>query len=92
MDNLSSHKDERVRQAIEQVGARLFHLPAYSPDLNPPLTEADKATNRHKPRVRAKVEPPFLTLKSQENDRSFSLSLSVNGDLFNAFMIGEHYR
>jgi transposase len=35
MDNLSSHKDERVQQAIEQVGARLLYLPAYSPDLNP---------------------------------------------------------
>jgi transposase len=34
-DNLSSHKDERVQQAIEQVGARLFYWPAYSPDLNP---------------------------------------------------------
>ena len=35
MDNLSSHKRARVRQAIEGVGCRLLYLPPYSPDLNP---------------------------------------------------------
>lgn len=35
MDNLSSHKGERVRQAIEKQGARLLFLPPYSPDFNP---------------------------------------------------------
>jgi transposase len=35
MDNLSSHKGPRVREMIERAGARLLHLPPYSPDLNP---------------------------------------------------------
>ena len=35
MDNLSSHKAVGVRQAIEAVGADLWYLPPYSPDLNP---------------------------------------------------------
>ena len=35
MDNLSSHKALGVRQAIEKVGADLWYLPPYSPDLNP---------------------------------------------------------
>ena len=35
MDNLSAHKDARVKQLIEAVGARLVFQPAYSPDLNP---------------------------------------------------------
>ena len=35
MDNLSSHKAVAVRQAIRAAGAKLFFLPAYSPDLNP---------------------------------------------------------
>ena len=35
MDNLSSHKLTRVRQAIEAVNAKLVYLPPYSPDLNP---------------------------------------------------------
>lgn len=35
MDNLSSHKRERIRKLIEGVGARLVFLPPYSPDLNP---------------------------------------------------------
>lgn len=35
MDNLSAHKGERVRAAIEGRGARLEYLPPYSPDRNP---------------------------------------------------------
>ncbi len=35
MDNLSSHKVEGVRKAIEAAGAKLRYLPPYSPDLNP---------------------------------------------------------
>lgn len=35
LDNLSSHKVEGVREAIEAAGATLRHLPPYSPDLNP---------------------------------------------------------
>lgn len=35
MDNLASHKAVGVRQAIEEVGADLWYLPPYSPDLNP---------------------------------------------------------
>jgi transposase len=35
MDNLSSHKRQRIRELIEAAGARLVFLPPYSPDLNP---------------------------------------------------------
>lgn len=35
MDNLSSHKRERVRKLIESCDATLKFLPPYSPDLNP---------------------------------------------------------
>jgi transposase len=35
MDNLGSHKSQAVRQAIRSVGARVWFLPPYSPDLNP---------------------------------------------------------
>jgi transposase len=35
MDNLGAHKVQGVRAAIEARGARLLHLPPYSPDLNP---------------------------------------------------------
>jgi transposase len=35
MDNLGSHKGQAVRRAIRSTGAKLFFLPAYSPDLNP---------------------------------------------------------
>ncbi len=35
MDNLSSHKRQRIRELIEDAGAHLVFLPPYSPDLNP---------------------------------------------------------
>lgn len=35
MDNLGSHKSSLVRRALRAVGAKLFFLPKYSPDLNP---------------------------------------------------------
>jgi transposase len=35
MDNLSSHKREGLREIVEEVGARIEYLPAYSPDFNP---------------------------------------------------------
>lgn len=35
MDNLSSHKGQRVRELIEGEGCELIYLPSYSPDFNP---------------------------------------------------------
>jgi transposase len=35
MDNLSSHKDSKVRELIETRGCELLYLPPYSPDFNP---------------------------------------------------------
>jgi transposase len=35
LDNLGSHKAKAIRQTIRAVGARLWYLPPYSPDLNP---------------------------------------------------------
>ena len=35
MDNLGAHKNERTLSLIEQLGAEVRFLPAYSPDLNP---------------------------------------------------------
>jgi transposase len=35
LDNLSAHKDKRVRAAIEARDCEVWYLPAYSPDLSP---------------------------------------------------------
>jgi len=35
MDNVSTHKGSRIRDAIEGARATLRYLPKYSPDLNP---------------------------------------------------------
>jgi transposase len=35
MDNLLSHKTDRIEQLVIPAGCRLLFLPAYSPDLSP---------------------------------------------------------
>ena len=35
IDNLGSHRGKAIRRLIRSVGAKLFFLPKYSPDLNP---------------------------------------------------------
>ncbi len=35
MDNLSSHKTDRIEQLVTEAGCQLLFLPAYSPDLSP---------------------------------------------------------
>jgi len=35
MDNLSSHKEPAIREAIETAAAERRFLPPYSPDFNP---------------------------------------------------------
>jgi transposase len=35
MDNLPAHKQRKVRRLLAARRCRLWHLPAYSPDLNP---------------------------------------------------------
>jgi transposase len=35
MDNLGAHRPKRVRELIEERGAKLLYLPSYSPDYNP---------------------------------------------------------
>jgi transposase len=52
MDNLSSHKGNEVREAIEAVGATLRFLPSYSPDFNP----IEKAFSKRKVHLRKAAE------------------------------------
>jgi 8-oxo-dGTP pyrophosphatase MutT (NUDIX family) len=35
VDNASIHKVAGIRELVEETGARLLYLPAYSPDFNP---------------------------------------------------------
>lgn len=52
MDNLPCHKQSGVVQAIEAVGADVFYLPPYSPDLNP----IENAFSKLKTRLRQSAE------------------------------------
>jgi len=53
LDNLATHKVRGVREAIQARGARLLHLPPYSPDFNPiePMwSKIKQALRSHAPR------------------------------------------
>jgi transposase len=52
LDNLSAHKREAARTAVEASGARLLFLPPYSPDFNP----IELAFAKVKERLRAAAE------------------------------------
>ena len=58
-----AYRGQAQRERLRELAPKakdFTHKRAYK---NRPLTEADKATNRRKSRVRSKVEHPFLTLK-----------------------------
>jgi transposase len=69
IDNLGSHKAMAVRRAIRSVGAKLFFLPPYSPDLNPIE------------QVFAKLK----TLLRKTNRRTVDATWRQIGDLLSAF-------
>jgi transposase len=52
LDNLPAHRAAGVREAIEQVGAKLMFLPPYSPDFNP----IENAFSKLKALLRAQAE------------------------------------
>jgi transposase len=58
LDNLSAHKGERVRQAVEARGAVLLFLPPYAPDLNP----IEKAWSKVKAWLRGRAVRTALAL------------------------------
>jgi transposase len=61
MDNLSSHKGDDVRAAIEAAGAELRYLPPYSPDLNP----IEQAFSKLKAQLRKHAERSIESLWSR---------------------------
>ena len=66
LDNLSSHKSERARRAVEATGARLLFLPPYSPDFNP-IEHLGKKVKKEATHL--KHFPEFTDLQ-QEVDRA----------------------
>lgn len=72
-DNLGSHKGRQVRAALRAVGAKLFFLPAYSPDLNPIEMMFAK----------------LKTLLRKADERSVEATWQRIGDLLSAFSATE---
>ncbi len=77
MDNLSSHKTQKVRELVEGAGCELLYLPPYSPDLNP-IEEAfskikgilRKAETRTREALVEALGPALLSV-SEEDARGF---------------------
>ena len=59
MDNLPSHKGERIEQLIRQAGCQLLFLPAYSPDFSP-IEEAFSKLKAFLRRCRCKTVPALI--------------------------------
>jgi IS5 family transposase len=59
----SAYRGKEPRQRLKELAPRAKDFTNRRAYRNRPLSEADKATNRRKSQVRAKVEHPFLTLK-----------------------------
>jgi transposase len=80
MDNLSSHKAVGVRQAIEAVGANLWYLPPYSPDLNP----IEKMWSKVKTWLRRVGAKTFDTLTDAIGDALRAVHTNECTNYFNA--------
>ncbi len=68
LDNLSSHKNQEIRDLIESVGAKLWFLPPYSPDLNPieKMWSKVKAILR---KLKARTEQALITAIAKALDQ-----------------------
>ena len=70
MDNLSSHKASCVAEAIEAVGAEVWYLPPYSPDLNPIELMWSKVKN-HLRGIAARTKRTLVTAVRQGVKRRY---------------------
>jgi transposase len=79
MDNLSSHKNDDVRDIIAAAGASLIYLPPYSPDFNP-IEQAfskikahlRKAAERSIPALWNRIGAILDTFRAQECQNFFN--------------------
>jgi transposase len=91
MDNLSSHKGERVRELIEGKGWELIYLPPYSPDFNP-IEQAFSKLKSYLPEACALVpsrrswsSSTKLSIRSPLRMRRASSNIVATGRWFNLY-------
>ena len=80
IDNLSSHKSDEVREAIEAVGASVRFLPRYSPDFNP----IEKAFAKLKPMLRRLAARTVEALRNALEDFVKAVTQTECGHFFAA--------
>lgn len=77
-DNLSSHKNKAVAEALEKVGVRIEYLPAYSPDLNP----IEMAFSKIKSYLRAHTPSSFEEIIQRLKEAIDSFDHTICENLF----------
>lgn len=90
LDNLSAHKSQRARQLVEARGARLWFLPAYSPDYSPIENAFSKlkgslrkASARTKEALQTAISEGLTTITSADAHGYFRhCGYSLSGQLF----------
>jgi transposase len=68
LDNLSCHTDPQVRQLVEERGAQVLYLPAYSPDLSP-IENAFAKIKQYLRRIGARTTEALYAALAQALDR-----------------------
>ena len=80
IDNLSSHKRDEVRDAIEEVGATVCFLPPCSPDFNP----VEKAFAKLKALLRRAAARTVEAVRQAIQDLVRSIALTESANFFAA--------
>jgi len=78
-DNLAAHKSHRVASALAEHQATIWHLPSYSPDLNP----IERLWGKIKDRLRA---AKATTVASLQKALSAALHAITDQDIYNWFL------
>ena len=98
----SAYRGERQKKQVKEVAPKARDFTNRRTYSHRPLTEADKATNRRKSSVRAKVEHPFLILKrlwgfakvryrglAKNANRAFAMLAMINLSKWGRPLMGE---
>lgn len=98
----SAYRGKEQRKRLKELAPRARDFTNKRACRNRPLSDADKATNRRKSQVRAKVEHPFLTLKrlwgfakaryrglAKNANRAFAMLAMINIDKWGKPLTGK---
>ena len=93
VDNASIHKVAGIREMVEERGARLLYLPAYSPDFNPielAFSKIKSWLRANRDRLNQELESESITVYSSFWAAVHSVTAEHAKGWFNHCGYGEH--